>query len=184
MDNGESSYRRFLEGDNEGLHEIICLYQTGLTLYLNSFVQNIHIAEDLTEDTFLELMKKRPKFSGKSSFKTWIYAIGRNITASYLRKHRKLNVVPLESQEYLSDPENPEKGYIKNEQERTVLTVLQELKPEYRQVLHLIYFEGFNIWETALIMKKSEKQVKNLLYNSKKSLRIKLERRGFDYEEP
>ena len=50
MDNGESSYRRFLAGDDEGLHEIICAYRAGLILYLNSFVQNIHTAEDLTED--------------------------------------------------------------------------------------------------------------------------------------
>ena len=38
-------------------------------LYLNSYVQDIHLAEDLAEDTFLELMLKYPKFSGKSSFK-------------------------------------------------------------------------------------------------------------------
>ena len=90
MDNGESSYRRFLAGDNEGLHEIICSYRAGLILYLNSFVQNVHTSEELTEDVFLELIIKRPKFSGKCSFKTWLYAIGRNITAKYLRKHKKL----------------------------------------------------------------------------------------------
>ena len=112
MDNGESSYRRFLEGDNEGLHKIICTYRAGLMLYLNSFVQNIHTAEDLAEDTFLEFMIKHPKFSGKSTFKTWLYAIGRNVTAKYLRKHKKLNVVPLEVQEYLADLENVESNYI------------------------------------------------------------------------
>ena len=105
MDNGESSYRRFLAGDDEGLHEIICSYRAGLILYLNSFVQNIHTAEDLTEDTFAEIAIKCPKFSGKSSFKTWLYAIGRNITAKHLRKQTKLSVVPLESQEYLADEE-------------------------------------------------------------------------------
>ena len=116
MDNGESSYRRFLAGDDEGLHEIICKYRTGLILYLNSFVQNIHTAEELTEDTFAELAIRCPKFSGKSSFKTWLYAIGRNITAKYLRKHAKLSIVPLESQEYLADEESLESNYIKNEQ--------------------------------------------------------------------
>ena len=79
MGNGESSYRRFLAGDNEGMFEIVCEYQAGLMLYLNSYVQDIHTAEDLAEDTFLELMLKRPKFSGNSSFKTWLFAIGRNI---------------------------------------------------------------------------------------------------------
>lgn len=89
MDNGESSYRRFLAGDDEGLYEIICTYRTGLILYLNSFVQNIRTAEELAEDTFAELAIKCPKFSGKSSFKTWLFAIGRNITSKYIRKTRK-----------------------------------------------------------------------------------------------
>ena len=183
MDNGESSYRRFLEGDNEGLHELVCEYRTGLILYLNSFVQNIHTAEEFTEDIFFELMIKRPKFSGESSFKTWLYAIGRNITAKQLRKHAKLKVVPLESQEYLSDEENIAGDYIKSEQKRAVHQALHRLKLEYRQVLYLSYFEGFSNSETALIMKKSDKQIRDLLYNAKKALKSELERSGFEYEE-
>ena len=183
MDNGASSYRRFLAGDNEGLHELVCEYRTGLILYLNSFVQNIHTAEEFTEDIFFELMIKRPKFSGKSSFKTWLYAIGRNLTAKQLRKYAKLKVVPLESQEYLSDEENIAGDYIRSEQKRAVHQALHRLKLEYRQVLYLSYFEGFSNSETALIMKKSDKQIRDLLYNAKKALRSELERSGFEYEE-
>ena len=183
MNNGESSYRRFLAGDNEGLHEIICTYRAGLILYLNSFVQNVHTAEELTEDTFLELMIKHPKFLGKSSFKTWLYAIGRNIMAKYLRSHKKLSVVPLESQEYLADEENIESNYIKNEQKRMMHQALYRLKLDYRQVLYLIYFEGFSNTEAGLIMKKSDRQVRDLLYNAKKALKSELQRSGFDYEE-
>ena len=183
MGNGESSYRRFLAGDNEGMLEIVCEYQAGLMLYLNSYVQDIHMAEDLAEDTFLELMLKRPKFAGKSSFKTWLFAIGRNITAKHLRKHAKLSVVPLESQEYLAVEDDIEDNYIKTEQKKMVHQALHQLKLEYRQVLFLNYFEGFSIAEIALIMNKSEKQIKNYLYKAKNVLRSELERRGFDYEE-
>mgnify|MGYP002625059404 FL=1 len=183
MGNGESSYRRFLAGDNEGMLEIVCEYQTELMLYLNSYVQDIHMAEDLAEDTFLELMLKRPKFSGKSSFKTWLFAIGRNITVKHLRKHAKLSVVPLESQEYLAVEDDIEDNYIKTEQKKMVHQALHQLKLEYRQVLFLNYFEGFSISEIALIMNKSEKQIKNYLYKAKNALRSELERRGFDYEE-
>ncbi len=183
MDNGESSYRRFLAGDDEGLHEIICSYRAGLILYLNSFVQNINMAEDLTEDTFAELAIKCPKFSGKSSFKTWLFAIGRNITAKCLRKHAKLSVVPLESQENLADEENIERNYIKSEQKRMVHQALHRLKLEYRQVLYLIFFEGFSNAEAALIMKKSNRQIEALLYNAKKALKSELVRSGFEYEE-
>ena len=183
MGNGESSYRRFLAGDNEGMLEIVCEYQAGLTLFLNSYVQDIHLAEDLAEDTFLELMIKHPKFSGKSSFKTWLFAIGRNLTAKHLRKHAKLSVVPLESQDYISVEDDIEDNYIKTEQKRMIHQALHQLKLEYRQVLFLSYFEGFSIAEIALIMKKPEKSVKNYLYKAKIALRAELERSGFDYEE-
>ena len=79
MDNGASSYRRFLDGDDTGLAEIIRSYNDGLTLYLNSLVNNLSVADELSEDTFVKIGVKRPHFSGKSSFKTWLYAIGRNI---------------------------------------------------------------------------------------------------------
>ncbi len=183
MGNGESSYRRFLAGDNEGMFEIVCEYQAGLMLYLNSYVQDIHTAEDLAEDTFLELMLKRPKFSGNSSFKTWLFAIGRNIAKKHYRRHAKLSVVPLESQDYLAVEDEIEDNFIKAEQKRMVHQALHQLKLEYRQVLFLSYFEGFSIAEIALIMKKSEKSVKNYLYKAKKALKSELERNGFDYEE-
>jgi RNA polymerase sigma-70 factor (ECF subfamily) len=128
-------------------------------------------------------MIKRPKFNEKSSFKTWLYAIGRNITAKHLRKHSKLSVVPLESQEYRADEENVEIEYIKSEQKRLVHQALHNLKLEYRQVLYLTYFEGFSKTEAAFIMKKNERQIKDLLFNSKKALKTELERRGLEYEE-
>lgn len=183
MDNGESSYRRFLAGNDEGLHEIICEYQDGLMLYLNSFVQNIRTAEDLTEDTFAELAIKRPVFSGKSTFKTWLYAIGRNIACKFIRKHSKLDVVPLESQEYLADEEDLERSYIKSEQKRMVHHAMHRLKGDYRQVLYLTFFEGFSNGEAAGIMNRSKRQIESLIYNAKKSLRSELERSGFHYEE-
>ena len=182
MDNGASSYRRFLAGDDEGLHEIIREYRTGLILYLNSFVQNIHIAEELTEDTFAVLALHCPRYSGKSSFKTWLYAIGRNITAKYLRKHTKLGIVPLELQEYLADEKNLESEYIKSEQKHILHKALHNLKSEYRQVLYLSYFEEFSNAEAALIMKKSKRQIEALLYNAKQALKNELERSGFEYE--
>ena len=182
MDNGENSYRRFLVGDKEGLYEIICEYREPLILYLNSIVQNIHIAEELAEDTFFELAAHKPDFSGKSSFKTWLYSIGFNIAAKQFRKRANITLVPIDAQEIL-DEENIEKNYLKNERDRMIHKSLHKLKTEYRQVLYLSFFECLKNEETALIMKKSKRQVENLLYNAKKALRAELERSGYDYEE-
>ena len=183
MNQGESSYRRFLAGDNEGLHEIVCAYRTGLMLYLHSIVRNIHTAEELTEDTFYELMRKRPRFSGRSSFKTWLYVIGHHVAAKYLRKHTKLTAVPLESQEYLADADDLERSIIRSEQKRLLHHAMRRLNPAYRQVLYLSYFEGFSNAEAAEILHRSERQLRDLLYHAKKALKTELERSGFEYED-
>ena len=72
MDNGASSYHRFLEGDNSALEEIVELYNKKLILFLNTYVTNLAVAEDLAADTFLELIIKKPRFNQKSSFKTYL----------------------------------------------------------------------------------------------------------------
>ena len=59
---------------------------------------------------------------------------------------------------------------------------IQRLKPEYEQVLYLSYFENFSNKETAAIMKKTTRQVENLLYNAKKALKNELEKEGYVYE--
>ncbi len=53
MDNGASSYRRFLAGDDTGIVEIIRIYKDGLILYLNGYLNNIYEAEEVMEDIFL-----------------------------------------------------------------------------------------------------------------------------------
>ena len=89
MDNGASSYRRFLDGDDKGLAEIVRDYSDGLTLYLNGIVNNISLAEDLMEETLFKIISKRPRFNAKHSFKTWLYTIGRNVAIDYLRHNAR-----------------------------------------------------------------------------------------------
>ena len=66
MDNGACSYRRFLDGDDKGLVELVGEYKDGLILFLNGYVNNISVAEELTEETFFRLITKKPRYSGKA----------------------------------------------------------------------------------------------------------------------
>ena len=93
--NGNIIYRRYLSGDDEAFVEIIKEYKDGLILYLNNFINDIYIAEELAEDTFVKLGIKKPKNTEKASFKTWLYIIGRNIAIDYLRKKTKLKEVSI-----------------------------------------------------------------------------------------
>ena len=90
MDHGADSYRRFRDdGDESGLDELIRTYRDGLMLYLASITGNMQTAEELTEDTFALLGIRKPRFKEKSTFKTWLYAIGRHVAADYLRKQAR-----------------------------------------------------------------------------------------------
>lgn len=183
MDNGACSYRRFLDGDDQGLAEIVGEYKDGLILYLNGYVSNIFVAEELAEDTFFRLMTKKPKFAGKSSFKSWLYAIGRHVAVDHIRRHSRLRTVPLEDAEHaLSEEHTLEDAYIKEEQKRTLLRALSALSTDYRTVLWLTYFEDFSNKEVAAVLGKNDRQMANLLYRAKQSLRAILEKEGFVYE--
>ena len=184
MDNGASSYRRFLDGDDKGIIEIVNDYKDGLILYLNGYVNNLYIAEELTEDTFFRLITKKPKYSGKSTFKSWLYAIGRNTAVDYIRHHSKQLDTPIEDMEnYLSEEQNLEKSYIQDERKIEVHKALSTLNQDYRNILWLVYFEYFSNKEVAVILRKSDRQIKNLLYRAKQALKTKLEKEGFIYEE-
>lgn len=82
----------------------------------------------------------------------------------------------------LSDEADIEKDYIKDEQRIQLHRAISNLIPDYSQVLHLVYFEGFSYAEAAGIMRKSERQIKNLAYRAKQSLKTELEKGGFEYE--
>ena len=113
MDNGASSYRRFLNGDDSGFVELVRDYKDGLIFYLDSFTRNIHIAEELMQDTLAKLAIKRPRYTDKAPFKTWLYTIARNVALDELRKLKKVNTTALEEVEnYLPDEASgPGNGY-------------------------------------------------------------------------
>ena len=182
MDNGESSYRRFLAGDDNGMVEIVREFRDGLMLYLRSYTDDINAAEDCVQDTFIRLAVKKPKFNGKSTFKTWLYTIGRNIAIDNVRSSRRHRGVSLSECAVLADEADLEQSYLVSEEKINLRHAMCRLREEYQQVLYLTYFESFSNEETAKIVGKSKKQIENLLYNARKALRTELEKEGFNYE--
>ena len=184
MDNGASSYRRFLDGDDNGLAEIVRDYSDGLILYLNGIVCNISVAEDLMEETLYKIITKKPRFNAKYSFKTWLYTIGRNVAIDYIRHNTKQSDTTFDDLEgYIQDEYDLEKLYIIEEHKITVHRALRRLNTEYRQVLWLLYFDGLTNSEASVVMKKNTRQMKNLVYRAKCALKSELDKEGFVYEE-
>lgn len=171
MDTGAGSYRRYLNGDDTGLAEIVRDHKYGLTLYLCGIVGDAFTAEELMEDVFFKLVTKRPRFSGKSSFKTFLYAIGRNAALDRLRKDSRFAEL---SEQTLDERHAVERAYIEKERRRELYDAMDGLKPEYREALYLTYFEGLSNSEAGTVMHKSRRQMENLVYRAKKALGEKL----------
>ena len=178
-----NAYKRFLDGDKEALREIIRDHQSGLVMYLNSYVRDLNTADELCSEVFVRLAMKKPNYRGGSSFKTFLYAIGRNVALEYLRLNKRTQTVPLDELLEFPDEADPAETFLDNERSETIYRALGKLKPEYAQALWLAYFEELSNKEIAAVMKKSLSAVKSLLHRAKPALKEELEKEGFDYDE-
>ena len=185
MDNSVSLYQRFLDGDNNGLEELVKLYNYNLIFYINEFVNNITISEDIAADTFAKLVIRKAHFKNDYMFKTWLFKIARNSVIDYLRKRSRWQVRLHEILETeLTDKEMLENTILKTEQSKHLHNTMQTMHNDYRDVLHLVYFEDMSYDEASAVLGKNVKQVKNLVYRAKQALKLALEREGFIYEIP
>lgn len=182
MKSNVESYIKYLNGNDEGLVEIIRDYKDGLILYLNRFVKNFSIAEDLTQDVFVKLAIKKPNFKEESSFKTWIYKIATNKALDYIKKNKISSFQSIDECSDIQSGENVERSFLIEERKIVLHKALNSLNDAYYSVLYLSYFENLSNSEIARIMKKNTRQIENLMYRAKLSLKDELLEMGFEYE--
>ena len=70
---------------------------------------------------------------------------------------------------------------MKSERDKLLYEALEKLPPDYREALFLTFFENMSNDEVASIMKKTKKQVYNLIERGKKELKNKLSDTGYDF---
>ena len=172
MDNGASSYRRFLDGDESAFDEIMKELFDNLVFFIDRYVHDIHTAEDIAIDTFSDLVVNRHRYNFKVSLKTYLFMLGRSRTLNYIKHRKVIDFVELSEADTVLEHETLEEIVLVDERKRVMNTALSALSDDMRVVIHLIYFEGLSYDEAAKVMKKNRKQVDNLLYRAKKELRI------------
>ncbi len=183
MGNGESSYRRYLAGNESAFDEILELYKDNLIFFLCRFVGSVSVAEELAADCFALLIAQPDKYDFSVSLKTWLFTVGKNRATDYLRRQNRWRIHPLEEAATLpgSDEDDPEALFLKKERERQLHRAMGRLKPNYRAALHLVYFEELSYEEAGQVLHMSKKQIENLVYRGKNALRADLEKEGFEF---
>lgn len=183
MDYGADLYRRYLDGDETAFVEMVDIYREGLIFFLCRYVGNLTAAEDLAEDVFVEVLLHPKRYRFQCALKTWLFTIGRNKAVDYIRKTSRLSLAPLEEAAQSADLKTLEEQVLDSEEKRALNLAMGRIPEDYRMALHLIYFEGLGQEEAGKVMGKSRKQVENLVFRGRQSLRKILEEEGFGFEE-
>lgn len=179
MDNGASSYRRFLDGDESAFDEIMKELFDNLVFFVNRYVHDIHAAEDIAIDAFSDLVVHKHRYNFKVTLKTYLFMIGRSRALNYIKRRKIVDFVELAQADSLSSEQRTlEEIVLADERKSAINEALYSLPDNMRIVIHLIYFEEMSYDEAARVMKKNRKQVDNLLYRAKKELRIILGKDG------
>ena len=178
MDNGASSYRRYLDGDESAFDEIVKGLFDHLVFFINRYVQDFAAAEDIAIDTFTELIVHKNRFNFKVTLKTYLFMMGRSRALNYLRRRSRVVLEPLSQAETLDSGETPEQLLLRTEAQQRLSRELDALPRDMRTALYLVYFEELTYDEAARVMKKTKKQIDNLLYRGKKALRAALGEEG------
>lgn len=182
IESDELIYSRFLAEEKEDDFRILLeRHKESLTLFLYSIVHNMEDAEEIMLDTYAEAAAGKTAFSGRSSFKTWLFSIGKKMALAHLQKAKHL----LETQELSHETDAaapaPELQILLDEQNRQLYLALSKLNGDYRQVLTLLYFEEMSNEEICAVLGKHKKQLYNLTERARKALKEELERMEFDY---
>lgn len=173
MEKAVECYRRYQSGDESGFDGLMDLYRENLIYFLLRFLPTVEDAEDAAEDAFVELLLHPWKEERGASLKTYLFTLGRSRALNHLKRLKRRAAQP--PTELLPEGgEELEERLCRDEKQRALLRAMDALSPDYREVLHLLYFEDISLSDAARVMKKNKKQVENLSYRAKKALREKL----------
>lgn len=171
MDNGESSYRRFLDGDESAFDEIMKEYRDSLTFFIDRIVRDMAVAEDIAIDVFTDLIVHRHRYDFRVKLKTYLFMLGRSRALNYVKRRTRIGTVEISEAEDEADRYSVEEAFLSDERKKIVNSAIEKLPDDMRAAVHLVYFEELSYEDAAKVMGKKRKAVDNLLYRAKSMLR-------------
>ena len=150
-----------LEGDRQAASELVQRHYAAIYAYLRRLGPGPDDAEDLTQLTYMKAWKSLSTYARKARFSTWLHGIAYHTYVDWRRRHR-----PEEIQDEtwwgsaascgLSPCEKAEE----HDTAQAVFRWVDVLDPELRHTIHLHYYQGLSIAETAEVMRVSASTVK------------------------
>ena len=152
-------------GSQESFVELVRRYEGRLLNFMKYKTGNINDAEDLVQETFIKAYTNIQKYRSSFKFSTWLFTIASRLAASHYRK-LKLNV----SRQEMFCENNQLSEVVEKETNCNLLLLASKLPENQYQALWLKYVEDMSVKEISQVMRKSQVNVKVLLYRARLNL--------------
>ncbi|MDV2582798.1 RNA polymerase sigma factor [Alkalibacillus haloalkaliphilus] len=129
--------------------------------------------EDLVQEVFIKAIKGLDKFDGKSSPKTWLFSIARNVAIDDIRKNKRRGMdqnVDLDEAYNVGHHVTPDTVVQENEEKQQLYQAINSLKSNYREVIILRAIKELNVSETASVLNWSNQKVRTTYSRALKAL--------------
>lgn len=169
--NENTLIKKCQKGEKQAFEELIRIYYPYVSGFLLKNTTDNILTEDLTQDTFLKMIRNIEKFDpgGNASFGTWLIAIAKNCYIDYLRKNRILlediDSLPLTDNRDISDIVSNRLEY------EELLQAINTLPPEQGLAIRLKYEENMTLAEIAGRFGVPPKTIKSRIHDGTVKLR-------------
>ena len=170
--------QRILAGDAIAFERLVGKYQKQVHTLAWRKVRDFHIAEDITQETFLQVYQKLETLEDPTRFPGWLYVITDRLCIAWLRRNQR-HTEPLEDTDISEVETEAYSQYIATEHAKTfadarrdlVEELLAKLKEGNRTVITLHYLEGMTYAEISNFLGVSENTIKSRLRRARQQLR-------------
>ncbi|WP_027962976.1 RNA polymerase sigma factor [Halalkalibacillus halophilus] len=130
--------------------------------------------EDLVQEVFIKALKGIKRFDGKSSPKTWLFSIARNVAIDEARKRKRKaadQAVPIDDHYEIGHIDTPESIFQKDEEKQELYNLICTLKKSYQEVIMLRAIQDLSVDETASVLNWSNQKVRTTYSRALKALK-------------
>lgn len=158
-------------GDSRIISALYERYRVGIFRYLYYRTSDLQVAEDLTSEVFLRMLRSLDKYQPTGvSFDAWLFQIARNVAIDHYRKSRHRQHLPL-NDEMVAKGERVERSVEFELISENLAEALAQLNETQRDVIVMRFVVGMRISQVAQMLQKSEDAIKGLQRRGLISLR-------------
>jgi RNA polymerase sigma factor (sigma-70 family) len=174
---------RAQNGDRNAFSELVRIHAPGVLNVIYRLCGNMQVAEDATQETFIQAWQRLPSYRPRSSLRNWLYRIAVNTAIDMLRKEKRILPGEIENMNLMVSEPGPEAMATNLERTEMVQEAILALPDASRAVLVLREFEDLSYKEIAESLDIPVGTVMSRLNYARKLLREKLEVQLFAYAE-